>query len=387
MKEAIFLIFMLMSCSSFSKIELVARANRYNSFRMPEISFVNSSTIAHNTKGDIAFAFSMMLKGEVRSGIWYRKEGKKHWKIVHVAEEGFFLSDPFLNESGDFIFSEFTGGSVKGVYKFDHHSNKVRKIFADLDGRFSSYGNLQLNDDGLILVRGNSFNHSRSVYKYFKGKWERIVSDREKGISYVFGAKLSLYNQVVLKIREGDTRDFGEERPDSLRRYFSESDYDILATDINKNEQSPFKAFNNTPGTHYLSPYVVSITTLKNGNKAIVRFKDGMYEIITEEGNNKIKTLEYFTPSVNQQGHLAFRGIDDKGKRNIYFFDGKKVRSIVSENQLIDTDSVTGRIYSKNGPCFGGGVTLNNKDQVIFQAKVYSKNLEEDLGKAILIAN
>jgi hypothetical protein len=63
------------------------------------------------------------------------------------------------------------------------------------------------------------------------------------------------------------------------------------------------------------------------------------------------------------------------------------VRSIVSENELIDTDSVTGRIYSKNGPCFGGGVTLNNKDQVIFQAKVYSKNLEEDLGKAILIAN
>lgn len=352
---------------------------------MPEISFVNSSTIGHNTNGDIAFAFSMIVKGETRSGIWYRKGGRKNWKIVHVAEEGFFLSDPFLNESGDFVFSEFTGGRVKGVYKFDHRSNKVRKLFADLEGRFSSYGNLQLNDEGLILLRGSSFNHSRSIYKYFKGKLEKIVSDKEKGISYVFGAKLTLHNHVILKVREGDPRDFGEERPDSLRKYFSEFHYDVLASDINKNEQSPFKAFNNTPGTHYLSPYVVSITTLKNGNKAIMRQKDQTYEIIIEEGQNNIKTLEYFTPSVNQQGHLAFRAIDDKGKRNIYFFDGKEVTSIVSENQLIDTDTVTGRIYSKHGPCFGGGVTLNNKDQVIFQAKVYSKNLKEDLGKAILI--
>ena len=145
-----------------------------------------------------------------------------------MAKEGFLLSDPFMNEVGDFIFSEFSFGEVKGVFKYNHRSKLMEKVFTNLEGRFSGYSELQLNNEGLILFRGNGPHKSKGVFTYSKGLLEKIVSSPGKGLSYIFGVRMTFGNKIVLKVREGATGQYDRKRPDSLRRYSRENDFEIL---------------------------------------------------------------------------------------------------------------------------------------------------------------
>ena len=109
----------------------------------------------------------------------------------------------------------------------------------------------------------------------------------------------------------------------------------------------------------------------------------GKFETVSEEGSQGIKKLEFFTPSINDSGLVAFRGIGDKGKRHIFLAGKKSIVSLMSEHQKVSLDKGPGVIFAPEGPSFGGGVTISNKNQVLVRARVFKIEGQLDLGRGL----
>lgn len=369
------------------EVSLIARANTYNSFNLPEISYITNSTITHNSKGDVAFNFIAIIDQEVRQCIWLRNSKNPKGSIVHMAKVDNFLSDPSINALGEVTFSEYNETQVLGLFKYSILSHKTELILDDNSGLYTNFRDPIINDHGDILFRLTDENHQKSVVVLREGELKTILDYKGEGISYIFGAKFTNSNKVLLKIREGQRGQLSENRPDSLRVYSIDRSFEVVNTDRDSDSNSIFTQFNNTPGASAQSKYFTFIAKLKSGKRALVRQFGDSYELLVKEGERGIRTLEYFSPSINSKGNIAFRAIDESGKRNIFWTNGKELISLAKRGDLIDSDVTTATIFAPKGPSFGGGVTINELDEVVFMAKIYTKLREEDLGSAVLKAS
>ena len=137
----------------------------------------------------------------------------------------------------------------------------------------------------------------------------------------------------------------------------------------------------------YQSPdgkWMAFIANLKDGKRVLVRQKlGGTSTIISKEGVEGVKNIEFFSPSINDSGHLAFRGIGEDGRRHIYFAGANVMTVLLSENQKVSLNQGEGVIYAPEGPSFGGKATLNNKNQILVRARVFKIKGQVDLGQAL----
>jgi len=387
MKLISLLFIILISNITFaSNIKLIARANTYNSFNLPDISYITNSTITHNSNGDIAFNFIAIIEEEVRQCIWLRNSKNQNGSIIHMAKVGNFLSDPSINALGEVTFSEYNETQVLGLFRYSILSHTTKLLLDDQNGKYIGFRDPQINNDGDILFRLTHKRNHKSVVVFREGLLKTIVDQGDQGISYLFGAKFTDSNKIILKTREGSRGQLSENRPDTLRLYSLDGSFNIVNDDHDSSKDSLFSQFNNTPGANSQSKYFSFIAKLKNGKKGLVRQLGAKYEVLVVEGERGIKTLEYFSPSINSKGNIAFRAIDTNGIRNVFWTNGRELKSMVKKGDLVDTDVTTATIFAPRGPSFGGGITINELDEVVFLAKIYTKYQEEDLGSAVLKA-
>ena len=368
--------------------DILVRADLQQGLELPTKSMMRNSYTAQNDLGDYAFSFMTLIKGKWLSALWYKGNDQKKGRILHIASEEMILSDPSMNQKGDVVFSEFSLSGIKDVFVYTKRTmalSRPLKNYVDIIQRGSHF---QINDEGLILFRSGRSNDGQSIYCLGKDLLiEKLSQRKEQGLSYLFGPKLVGAKGFLVKVREGEPGEWEEKRPDSIRFYsFQEGDQGplVLHEDKDSDSASLFERFDNSMAASPDGKWIAFIGYLKDGKRALVRQKLGeTFTIISKEGVEGVKKIEFFSPSINDLGHIAFRGIGDDGKRHIYFAGLNTMSIILSEKQKVSLNQGEGVIFAPEGPSFGGQATLNNKNQVLVRGRVFKIKGQVDLGQAL----
>ncbi len=377
------LLLSLLSLNIFAvEVELVARANSYGSYNLPDTSYISNSTIKNNGKNSIAFSFVTIVEEEVHMGLWLRNDHYPKGETLHIAAVGNYVSDPSINEKGDMVFSVYNELELVGLYFYDFKDNKLEKILDSNGGEYVSLRDPLLNNSETILFGLTFKSGEKTVATLRNGKMSTIASNKEEDIAYLFGAAFYNGNQIALKVREGSS--LADSQPDTIRIYKSSGRFSRINSDVDFDSNSIFSEFNNSLGAHFSSKYVAFVAKLTNGKRVLVRQLGDKVEIIATEGEGGISTLEYFAPSINEDGNIAFRAMNAQQKRAIFFFDGFVVREVLTEGDFVFSDQSTAVIHSSNGPAFGGSITINKSNEIVLQARIFTKYLDTALGTAVL---
>jgi hypothetical protein len=381
------LLSLILTTQTFAvNIDQLVRADSFQSHRLPMISYISNSTIAHNNSGDYTFTFLSVINEELRACIWFSPKDSSLGRIIHVAELGNTLSDPSINEVGEVSFLEYNEAKVRSLYKYNSNIDELSSISID-SNRFMSARDAKINNFGDIIFRATDISGHKEIVLLKNGTFHSLITSYKSPYSYIFSAKFLGNDSVALKVRLGQRGEVSESRPDQLLKVSLTGDKLILAEDKDSLSSSSITQFNNSISTQSKHRNVAFVGKDENSKRSLYRIYNGVLSKVISEGELNIKTLEYFSPSINSHGNIAFRGIDSTNKRNIFLFNGNKVVSLVKSGSLIDSDVTTARIHAKNGPDFGGGLNLNDSNEVIFQAKIYTKEIERPLGTAVLRAS
>lgn len=383
MKNLFLLILLSLAITSNAvEIDLIARANIYGSYKLPDTSYILNSTIRNSKDGSVAFNFTTVEEEQARMGLWIRNDRYPNGKVLYKSKVGDYISDPSFNDKGNMVFAVYNEIEVTGLYLYNAKEDSFSRIAGTSEDGYISLREPLINNKDKVLFRVSFKSGEKAILLYSKGEVETIASDKEAGIAYLFGARFFNGNQVVLKVREGSS--LSESQPDTIRVYKANGSFVRMNYDNDFDEDSVFSSFNNSIGGHFSSKYISFVANLKNGKRVLIRQSGENVEVIATEGEGGIGSLEYFTPSVNESGNLAFRAINSSKKRAIFFYDGFVVRELISDGELISTDQSTAVIHSNNGPSFGGGVTINASNEIVFQSRIYTKYKKEALGTAVI---
>ncbi|MFA6238717.1 MAG: choice-of-anchor tandem repeat NxxGxxAF-containing protein [Bacteriovorax sp.] len=390
MMKFLSLIILMLAQTAFSALPeynaplILARANINDGYNIPAMSFLSNTNPVINNRGDVSFRI-MAVEGQNDQAIWSKTFEDENGKIVYVAPEQRFITDPSINDHGKIVFNLHDEGVTDGLFILDTKDLEVKQVLSpdNLPIKFYTYPQIKNNDQ--IYFRATDDFDDRIFYEFKEEKLNKIMSEGVESMglksAYLFRPSFNDSEAVAFKARLGDKGQWDEERPDQIL-IFTGGQLTAIAKDRDSDPKSPFLRFGNTVSLS--STGMVAFTVkLEDGKGAIVISKDNVLKVIAFEGQNDITEIETFAPKINAQGQVAFRAIDINGKRGIYLADETGVKRIVGEGDEIMTDLGMGRILSNpNYPGFGGDVDMNDHGEIVFYCVIVDSD-ERELGSAV----
>ncbi len=377
---------------SYQAPEILARASMESTLNLPSMSFLNSTSVALNKNGDVAFRI-MAVEGKAQQGIWYKGANDKAGKVIYVAAPDYYVAEPVLNNKGQATFNLFTEAFSEGIFIFNPASSAVEKVLDGGKDKFYSQSFVKVLDSGDVVFRGTTKNVDRGFFLYRDGlKTIAIEGEKTFGVptSYLFKPVVNTKGQWLFKMREGEHRDWSNDRSDQIvlltpskenPETFSKT---LIAQDKNGDASSKFVYLDNSPMLAD-SGAILFTAKLENKKKAIILQQDGEQTILAEEGKDGIAEFEMFNPKVNSHGVIAFRAKNTKGLRGIYVATKTEVQRVIGEGDMIPSDLGPQYVMMKDGfPGFAGDVEINDRGDVVFAAVVASL-LDKHLGDAVYI--
>lgn len=362
--------------ASFNHLQILMRSAEFDGFNIAAGTYLSNSHVKANDRGDVAIALKGIAFTSTR-GYWRYLASTGKSEVVYYAPNERMVSDPELDEAGNIIFGQYDFMVNDGLFKLDIN-NQVTQILKPRKIPLSfSFNNAVVTDAGELIFKAKGHDGTQALVSYQDGKYEEILVDGE-GPSFVFAPSTHHSGVSALKVRMGPFGDWSEELPDFIMTYKKGEGVKKLLSDNGAYATS----FNNNVGVNKHGDVVVIAGF--NGEDRVIRTVNGAPEVVASSTKDDISELETFAPVINDQGHVAFRGIDKRGKRSLYYFNGKTLTKLLSEGDIIPTDRETGRIEARKGwPGFSSGLTLTNNNELYFHCQIWNKSLEDSLGAAI----
>jgi hypothetical protein len=370
---------------TYSTIELRARSNIVDGYRMPAGSSFNSGTPSLNDAG--ALAFRLIVVGNTgNAGLWYGKGAAGG--VVYGAPAGPILTDPFVNAAGRTSFEQTDFGLSDGVFVYDPVTGMTQQevvpggIFG-IDG----FGDPQINDAGVIGFRADQGAQNALIFDD-GGTQTFVAFEGGGGVGYLFSPEFDNLNRFHVKVRLGG---IAGSDPDQIRRYNPDGTFTVMAEDDDGNPLSPFSGFSNGVGCSRNSGLVAFTAQLVGGGEGVYVSDGTTITPIATTANPAVSSIDFFAPQVNDDGVAAFRAFDAAGLRVIYAGDGTTLRRVVGEHDVVDTDLGAGRIdQNDSSPVFGGSVAINGNGDVAFAATLTPENnnqIEWGTGMFVAVAD
>ncbi len=372
--------------------QILARANIDDGYNLPPLSFLSNTNPVINNHGDVTFRV-MALEGENDQAIWVKSFEEDLGKIIYVAPDQRFITDPSINDSGKIAFNLHDEGVTEGLFILDAKTQKVDQVLNPDNQPIQYYTYPQIKNNGHIFFRATDDANDRSFYEFSRGKLNKILEEGidTQGIksSYLFKPSVNNSGLIAFKSRIGEKGQWDENNPDQILVIAPSTDAKnpgsklmTIAKDRDSDPKSPYLRFGNSVSISKQGSiaFIAFVADLK---KSIVISKDNILTTIASEGQNDILEIELFTPNINNHGNVVFRAIDSSGKRGIFVANTTGVKRIISEGDEIMTDLGPGRILSNpNFPGFGGEVDMNDQDEIVFYCAVVDAENKE-LGSAV----
>lgn len=350
----------LATVPEYPAFELQARSNIVDGFNLPAGSSFNSGTPALNDGGAVAFRL-IVVGSSGNAGIWTGAGGVG--SVVYEAPSESLTGDPSINTAGDVLFEQFFGSDGVFLYDASADTTALRIPLGGIYG-IASFSDLGLADSGAVGFRGGGIGGNNYV-EDIAGVQTRFVSEGTSPYGFLFTSSYNNAGQLAGKARVGGITG---SLPDELRVFESDGSSSLRAVDDDGDAGSPFSGFDN------------SIALDDNGNVAFVAFlvgggrgvfmSDGKATTeIATTNDPEITVIEFFRPSMNNQGLVAFRGQDAAGLDAVFVGDGDTLRRVIGEHDLLPTDLGTARIdQNDDSITFGGAVAINENGDIAFNA-------------------
>ncbi len=364
---------------SYKAPEIMARANGPDSYNLPTMSFLNSTSPNINNKGDVSFKL-MAVEGENTQALWV------NGKIVFRTPEGKVMTEPAMNDNGQVAVSVFDEASSEGIFIYDKNSDSISNVLPGQGTDLIAHGYLQVLNSGEIFFRGTHTGRDHGFYRFEK-ILHQIFSEGSETLgfkaSYLFGPMVNSRRQMASKIRVGNKMDWSDAFPDQILLLNADGTHRIVARDQKSDPQSLYTGFTNSVSLSE-NGLVAFIGVLKGGAKTLVIDGNGVQTSYATEGQDGISVIELFAPQVNSQGVAVFRAINSKGLRGIYLADGQQVRRVIGEGDQIPTDRGLGCILANpTFPGFGGNVRINERNEIVFYTILHSAVGNQEWGSGI----
>lgn len=361
---------------AFSHLELLFRSGQFDGYNISAGTRISNSLVRVGPTGDVAIT----LKGIEYTGdfgIWRYDSKSKTGAVVYRAPLERLLSNPEFTAKGELLFGQYDLGINDGVLKLSLNGNVQTVVDPKQVTRSDFFSNPAQLAERSYLLKTKSVEEGQAIVQVKNGV-ESVIFAEGEGASYIFSPSCTSQGVCALKLRMGERGQWEEVRPDHIV-VFNERMQKTVLTDASSYADS----FNNNVGVNNLGDVVVMASY--KGKARVLRTSKGRVQIIAQVGeSDDIKELETFAPVINDHGHVAFRAIDLRGKRSLYYFNKKRLIKVLSEGDLVPTDRETGRIEEREGwPGFSSGLVLTNHDELYFHAQLWNKSLDKHLGAAI----
>jgi hypothetical protein len=366
-------------------------SNPGGSFNIPGSWFFDSnSTPALSNNNKVAQKIGV-TDGDYHA-LWVGGDGVGG--VVHSGPTGSFFSAPSINNAGDVVFEQqFT--AANGIYRY-RQSTGLTSILTTRPLGATGWSSVQINELGQVGYRANF--SGAQAYVSFAGELNPPFHATDASLdpmspySFIFTPSFNNNRQIAAFVRRGLAGQNGSSQPDEIRIFSADGSSTLIAQDRNANPASNFASFDNSVSLNNQGWVAFQANLFSpSGVRGVFASNGATTVTIALTNGGTISNLEFFAPSLNNNGLIAFRAFDTAGKRAVWMGDintpGTVVR-VASEEQIIPTDLGDGRIdQNDSSPVFGGGVRINDSGNVAFNAALTPPgNNQIEWGTGIFVA-
>jgi hypothetical protein len=345
--------------------EIQARSGGPAPFNLPWGSAFTSGTPAIGADGQVAFRLITVGTTGI-AGLWAGANGQG--EVVHQAPSADpVITDPGINAFGQVVFDQYDLFSSDGLHRFDPKSEEV--VVAVPPGGplgIQTFGSPQINDAGLIGFRAALA--SGQAHIVVAGGEQQVLAGTPNVVpgsafTFLFTPSLDGQGRIASKVQRAAG---GNE----IRIFAAGAPSVLIAADASATAGSPYSGFDN--GVSLTDAGTVAfIASLVGGGRGVF-LSDGVDTIeIARVGDGVVTEIEFFNPSANASGLVAFRGRDANGLRAIFVGDGTTLVRAIGDRSPLPTDLGPGQISRPDAaPVFGGNPRLNARGDLAFNASV-----------------
>lgn len=279
------------------------------------------------------------------------------------------------------------GGAAAGIYRYDSTIPSTTKI-TSLPAGAVAYVGARGNTAGQVgyLV---DFAPGKAWVSFASGTLETHLEDRSRNGASPYSVLLPpSFDETRLMAGKVVMFSGGHER--IVAKDNRIGDAVILARTVGELMGSPYLAFDDEVGMSPNGGLVVFVADLVGGARGVFRSDSpGNVVEIARTGTQGLAEVEFFAPAVNDDGLVAFRGVDTSGKEAVFVGDDATLRRVIGRSDPIATDLGPGRIDQDNVNTVAlvGGIAINAVGDIAFTAALTPvANNQIEWGNGIYIA-
>jgi hypothetical protein len=349
----------------WSPPQIQARSGGPSPFNLPFGTAFTSGTPAIGADGQVAFRLITVGTTGV-AGLWAGADGQGG--VVHQAPSADpVITDPGINALGQVVFDQYDLFASDGLHRFDPKSGLV-SVAVPPGGPLGvqNFGSPQINDAGMIGFRAGL--SSGQAHVVFVNGDQHVLAGTPNVVpgspfTFLFTPSLDGQGRIASKAQRAAG---GNE----IRIFAAGAPSVLIAADASASAGSPYSGFDN--GVSLTDAGTVAfIASLVGGGRGVF-LSDGIETIeIARVGDGVVTEIEFFNPSANASGLVAFRGRDANGLRAIFVGDGTTLVRAIGDRSALPTDLGPGQISRPDSaPVFGGNPRINARGDLAFNASV-----------------
>ena len=343
--------------------QLQARSGIGPGFNLPLGASINSASVDLNDAGRVAVRVTLptgIPGDDFTRHIFVGDNGGGY--VVSEGPTGSLVSDPRVAPNGIVWFAaNFEGGNaLAGIYRYDANDQSTVRVTA-LPAGTTFYEFPRGNALGQIGYRA-SFGSSKA-WVSFAGVSVQTHAAEPSPYSFLFTPSFDENQVIAGKVTMAGS---GFNRIVTRDNRAAEV---ILVRSTAETAASPYVSFDNSPAISPTSGRVAFIATLAGGARGVFRYDaPGSIVQIARTGTQGLGSIEFFGPAINDDGLVAFRGVDSAGKQAIFVGDDSTLRRVIGRGDPIETDLGIGQIDQETpgSPAFSGGVAINAAGDIAF---------------------
>ena len=343
--------------------QLQARSGIGPGFNLPLGASINSATVDLNDAGRVTVRVALptgIPGDDFTRHIFVGDNGAGY--VVSEGPTGSLVSDPRVAPNGIVWFAaNFEGGNaLAGIYRYDSNDQSTLRVTA-LPAGTTFYEFARGNALGQVGYRA-SFGSSKAWVSYAGGSVQTHAAEPSP-YSFLFTPSFDENQLIAGKVMLAGSG-FNQ-----IRTVDNHAVAVVLARSSAETAASPYVSFENSPAMSPTSGRVAFIATLAGGVRGVFRYDaPGSIVEIARTGTQGLGSIESFGPAINDDGLVAFRGVDSNGKQAIFVGDDSTLRRVIGRGDPIDTDLGMGQIDQETpgSPAFSGGVAINAAGDIAF---------------------